>query len=270
MTALARRLPHTSSFMALQRKWAVMRAVMLRDMRTRFFDHGLGFIVVVLWPLSHLIILLVIYKFMNRISPYGDNLDIFFATGLVPTLSFIYVSRFMSLALVLHRPMLAFPVVQPSDILFGRALLEILASCIMTFLTFMLLVAFGENAVPIDMVAATLAFATTLMLAVGTGIWVGVIAAIFPFFATLYALFTILAYILSGILFVASALPEPISYALSWNPVLQGVEWMRTAYFLNYSRQVLDIPYLVGFALGSIFFGLLLERLLRPWVLEGF
>jgi capsular polysaccharide transport system permease protein len=254
---------------ALKRKWNVMYAVMLRDMRTRFFDHGLGFIVVVLWPLSHLIILLLIYKFMNRISPYGDNLDIFFATGLVPTLSFIYVSRFMALSLVLHRPMLAFPVVQPSDILFGRALLEALASCIMTFLTFMLLVAFGQNPVPIDMVAATLAFATTLMLAVGTGIWVGVISAIFPLFVTAYTLFTILAYILSGTLFVAAALPAQIAYALSWNPILQCVEWMRTAYFLDYSRQVLNVPYLVGFALGSFFLGLLLERLLRPWVLEN-
>jgi capsular polysaccharide transport system permease protein len=269
MTMSARTASHPSFSTALQRKWAVMRAVMLRDMRTRFFDHGLGFLLVVLWPLSHLVILLVIYKSLGRTSPYGDNLDIFFATGLVPTLSFMYVSRFMALSLVLHRPMLAFPVVQPSDILFGRALLEILASCIMTFLTFTLLVVLGENPVPVDMVAAASAFAAILLLAVGTGIWVGVISAIFPFFATLYALFTILVYILSGTLFVAAALPTQISYALSWNPVLQGVEWLRTAYFLGYPDQVLDIPYLVGFALGSIFLGLLIERLLRPWVLEN-
>jgi len=268
MTTSVRHLPPPSFISALLRKWAVMRAVMLRDMRSRFFDHGLGFLIVVLWPLAHLIILLAIYKAVGRTTPYGDSLDIFFATGLIPTLSFMYVSRFMALSLVLNRAMLAFPVVQPSDILFGRALLEILAICLMTFLTLLLLVAFGENPAPFDLVAATSAFAVVILLAIGTGIWVGVIAAIFPFAATLYALFMIVIYISSGTLFVVSALPVQLSYALSWNPVLQGVEWMRTAYFLGYPDQVLDIPYLLGFALGSIFFGLLIERLLRPWLLE--
>lgn len=253
---------------ATRRKWNVMHAVMLRDMRTRFFDHGLGFLIVVLWPLSHLVVLLVIYKMLDRTSPYGDSLDIFFASGLIPTLSFMYVSRFMALALVLHRPMLAFPVVQPSDILFGRALLELLASCIMAFLTFVLLAALGENPAPIDPVAAASAFGAVLVLAVGVGMVAGVIGAIFPFFVTLYSLSTILIYVLSGTLFVASALPAPISYALSWNPVLHAAEWMRTAYFLGYPDQVLDTSYLIGFALGSIFIGLLLERLLRPWVLD--
>lgn len=254
---------------ALRRKWHVMHAVMLRDMRTRFFDHGLGFLVVVAWPLAHLVALLLIYTALNRTAPYGDNLEIFFATGLIPTLSFMYVSRFMALALVTHRPMLAFPVVRPSDILFGRALLEILASCIMAFLTFMLLIVLGKNPVPIDLVAAASAFFVMLLLAVGCGIVAGVIGAIVPFFVTIYSLFMILIYILSGTLFVVSALPAKISYALSWNPVLHSVEWMRTAYFIGYPEQVLDINYLIGFSLGAIFLGLLLERLLRPWVLES-
>lgn len=253
----------------MQRKWGVMGAVMLRDMRTRFFDHGFGFLIVVLWPLAHLVALLLIYTALDRTSPYGDNLDIFFATGLIPTLSFMYVSRFMALALVTHRPMLAFPVVQPSDILFGRALLEILASCIMAFLTFMLLVALGVDPVPIDLVAAVSAFFVILLLAVGCGIVAGVIGAIIPFFVTVYSLFMILVYMLSGTLFVVSALPAQFSHALSWNPVLHAVEWMRTAYFLGYPDQILDTTYLFSFALGSIFVGLLLERLLRPWVLEN-
>lgn len=266
MTAALARSPSKPG--ALHRKWSVMQAVMLRDMRTRFFDHGIGFVFIVLWPLAHLIVLLAIYRVLGRTSPYGESLDMFFATGLVPTLSFMYVSRFMALSLVLHRPMLAFPVVQPSDILFGRALLEVLASCIMAFLTFVLLVALGEEPVPFDPVAAASAFVAVLVLAVGVGMVAGVISAVFPFFVTLYSLSTILIYVLSGTLFVASTLPGPIGYALSWNPVLHGVEWLRSAYFLGYPEQVLDQTWLLGCAVGSVFVGLLLERLLRPWVLD--
>ncbi|PZR50261.1 MAG: capsular biosynthesis protein, partial [Stutzerimonas stutzeri] len=76
---------------ALREKRNVMTAVMLRDMRTRFFNHGLGFLVVSLWPLAHMVILLLIYTLMGRTAPFGDSLPVFFATGLIPTLTFMYV-----------------------------------------------------------------------------------------------------------------------------------------------------------------------------------
>ncbi len=253
---------------ALRRKWGVMYAVMMRDMRTRFFNHSLGFGLVILWPLTHLFMLLFIYHLLGRATPYGDSLFLFFATGLIPTLSFMYVSRFMAYSLALNRPMLNIPAVHPSDILFGRALLEVLASCSMAFLTFMLLIVFGEDPRPYDFVEAVSAQASVLLLAVGMGMCIGVLSQLFPFLLTLYALFTLLIYVLSGTLFVVDALPAQLIHILWWNPVLHATEWMRSAYFLGYPDQVLDKTYLVGFAVVTLAVGLLLERLLRPWVLE--
>ena len=252
---------------ALQRKANIMGAVMLRDMRSRFFNHGLGFLLVPLWPLAHLVILLVIYSALGRTAPYGSSLRLFFATGLIPTLAFMYVSRFMAMSLVMNGSMLSFPVIRPADILAGRAALEILGSCMMAAMTFFLLLAVGDNPYPVDLGSAVAAFATALCLAVGFGMIVGCVAMLVPFALTLYMLSTILFYILSGTLFVASALPGPIAYALSWNPVLHCVEWMRIAYIPGYPNQLLDKTYAVGFALGALFLGLLTERLLRPAIL---
>lgn len=263
------RPPAANSFLrAVRQKWGVMHAVMLRDMRTRFFNHGLGFILVILWPLAHMGALLFIYMLFGRRAPYGDNLYLFFATGLVPTLSFMYVSRFMALSLNMNYPMLALPAVRPSDILFGRALLEILGACSMAILTFGLLLVLGANPIPGDPVAAVSALAVTLVLAVGMGMIVGVLAQLLPFLLTIYLLVTILFYILSGTLFVVAGMPTPIAEALAWNPVLHGTEWMRTAYYPGYPTQILDIPYMIAWAVGLLFLGLLMERLLRPWVLE--
>lgn len=268
MTAHAPALATRSFLSALRQKWRVMHAVMLRDMRTRFFNHGLGFIVVILWPLAHLAALLLFYTFLGRRAPYGDNLYLFFSTGLIPTLSFMYVSRFMAMSLNLNKPMLALPAVQPSDILFGRALLEILAACSMAFLTFGLLIFLRANPIPGDIVAAVSALATTLLLAVGMGFVVGVLAQVFPAILRVYMVMTIPMIFLSGTIYVASVLPARIGYWLSWNPVLHGTEWMRTAYYPGYPTQILDTSYMIGCAMGLIFLGLLLERLLRPWVLE--
>ncbi|WP_236776042.1 hypothetical protein [Agrobacterium tumefaciens] len=70
-------IERTSIRNALSEKKNVMTAVILRDMRSRFFNHGLGFLLVSLWPLAHMLILLTIYTVMGRKTPYGDSLNVF-------------------------------------------------------------------------------------------------------------------------------------------------------------------------------------------------
>ncbi|MCX8996202.1 ABC transporter permease [Rhizobiaceae bacterium BDR2-2] len=254
---------------ALTQKGHVMQAVILRDVRTRFFNHGLGFLLVPLWPLAHMFILLLIYTFMGRKAPFGDSLRLFFATGLLPCLTFMYVSRFMALSIVMNRPMLAIPAVKVLDILFARAFLEIIGAFMTVLLTFLILLALGDNPFPHDWEQAALAFLSTILLAIGMGVLAGVITSLFAFFATVYALSLILVYIMSGTLFVVAALPAQVAYALSWNPVMHSVEWMRSAFYPSYSSPVLDKYYLLSFGLGALCSGLVLERIVRRIALEG-
>jgi len=253
-----------SFFQALRQKQNVMLAVILRDMRTRYFNHGLGFMIVVIWPLAHMFILLTIYRLRGSAPPYGDSLNMFFATGLVPTMSFMYVSRMMMASVINNKPMLHFPEIHISDIIHGRAVLEALGSCLMALFVFLILGFVGDNVVPHDIPNAVSALFATLALAIGVGSVVSLIAVAFPGMVTLYFLVIITVYLLSGTLFVPSSLPQQAIAILSWNPVLQGVEWMRVAYFIGYPDQVLDKGYLIGFAACSFFTGLLLERALRP------
>lgn len=46
--------------LGLRKKWNMMNVVILRDMRTRFFNHGLGFLIQSLWPLVHMLVILTI------------------------------------------------------------------------------------------------------------------------------------------------------------------------------------------------------------------
>lgn len=254
---------------ALRSKRNVMTAVILRDMRTRFFNHGLGFLIVSLWPLAHMLILLMIYSLTGRRTPFGDSLYVFFATGLIPTLVFMYVSRFMSLSLILNRPMLTFPAVTVVDVMLARAFLEVVAAFITLVFIIIIIYTIGDNPFPWDLSEAVKAYLAVLLLAVGVGVLAGVIVMFSPFFATIYALMMILIYIGSGTLFVISSLPDVISTPLSYNPVVHAVEWMRVAYYPTYSTKILDKEYLIGFGMTSLFLGLLLERVLRGRMLEG-
>jgi capsular polysaccharide transport system permease protein len=59
-------------------------ALMLRNIRTRFFGNGLGYVLTMAWPLSHIFILVIIFTVMGRAAPYGDSPALFVATGVVP------------------------------------------------------------------------------------------------------------------------------------------------------------------------------------------
>ncbi|SCB50950.1 ABC transporter permease [Rhizobium lusitanum] len=267
--AIKPKIDFTRFSYAIQQKMNVMNAVMLRDMRTRFFNHGLGFLVQSLWPLSHMIVLLTLYNFAGRSAPFGDSLNVFFATGLVPTLSFMYISRFMSLSVVLNKPMLSFPAVTVTDILFARALLEIIAGALTLLLIIIVLWCTGANPTPVDPAQAVLCYLSTVLLAVGVGTLAGVLVMMFELFVTVYALLCILFYISSGTLFVANQLPSSLAVPLSYSPLIQSVEWMRTAYFENYSDSLVNRGYLVIFGLTCLLLGLGLERLFRRRIMEG-
>ncbi|MDL2403833.1 ABC transporter permease [Rhizobium mayense] len=246
-----------------------MTAVILRDMRTRFFNHGLGFIVVPLWPLVHMGVLILMHTVSGGLPPYGDSTAVFYATGLVPTLTFMYVSRFMGYSLVVNRAMLAFPEVQVFDVMIGRAFLEIIGACIMLFLIVAILWALKENPFPFDLERAVCCYLATILLAIGCGTVIGIASMFMPVIVTVYALVIILLYISSGTMFVASNLPDPLAHALAYNPLLVCVEWMRTAFYETYSDKLVSPEYVLAWGIGALFLGLLVERVFRRQLLEA-
>lgn len=253
---------------ALRSKKHVLMAVILRDMRTRFFNHGLGYLVVILWPLTHLAVIITIARVAGRAAPYGDSPSVFFATGLVPTLAFMYVSRFMAFSIVLNRPMMSMPIVKPLDILAGRAVLELVAACATMATMMTVLWLLGDSPFPYNLEGAAEAYFTVLYLGVCFGFLAGVITSLFPLFSTIYSLSLILTYISSGSMFVANRMPKQIAEALSYNPVLECVEWMRSAYFPTYSAQLVNVPYIYFVGGFALVFALILERLMRRNILE--
>ncbi|AXV17411.1 capsular biosynthesis protein [Neorhizobium sp. SOG26] len=246
-----------------------MTAVVLRDIRTRFFNHGLGFFVTSLWPLVHMLVLLAIYNFTGRRAPYGESLNVFFATGLVPTLLFSYVSRYMAVSVVNNRQMMSFPIVRLLDIVFARAYLEAIGGILTLVFMIGVLLVLGDDPWPSDVQSAVSAYLAALFLGLGAGVLVASLAVISPFFTIAWIIICLVLYIGSGTLFVVSKLPEQVAYALSWNPVLHCVEWMRTAYYPTYSDKVLDKAYVLWTGLGFLFCGLGFERVARRRLMDG-
>jgi capsular polysaccharide transport system permease protein len=252
---------------AFRRQRRVLFALMLRNMRTKFFGNGLGYLVAIAWPLSHILILVAMYSFMGRMAPYGDSTALFIATGVVPFQTFAYLSRFMMLMLIRMRPLLAFPEVKVLDMLFASALLEIMSACCVV-IAFLIIAWFaGIDPMPRDIVQAAYALGAAVLLGLGFGLFNGVIALAFPPWFTGFMLVYILLWLSAGIIFVPDALPAQIRDIAAYQPALQLVEWMRSAYYEGYGSMVLDRGYVIGFGVMTVFLGLLLERAMRGHLL---
>ena len=252
------------SAQALTAQGRIIVALMLHDVRTRAGGTAFGFIAMgVMWPLSHILLLILLNSALGRTAPYGDSAALWYAVGVVPFMAFQYMSRFMSLGVVLNRPLLAFSVVKITDILFSRALVELLNAGLVTLIVMLILWVSGVVFMPRDPVQASLAMLAMMLLGLGFGVINAIIAAAVPFWVTGYALCMLLFWISSGILFVPDALPEAVRVPLSYLPWLQGVEWMRSAYYDGYGNGILDKSYLTWFGIATVCLGLVLERLVR-------
>jgi capsular polysaccharide transport system permease protein len=108
-----------------------------------------------------------------------------------------------------------------------------------------------------------------MLLGFGFGIINGVIAGMFTFWITGFALFQITMWMASGVFLVPDELPEIARYWLSFNPALIGVEWMRSAFYDGFGLgELLDKRYMLSFAVATLFVGLLMERAMRGRILQ--
>lgn len=247
----------------------VMNALIMRDIRTRFFGHGLGYLIAIAWPLFHISILLTVYYVLGRIAPVGDSLALYFATGLVPFMSFSYSSRWIMVSVATNRVLLNFPLVRIVDIVLARAALEASAAVCMALVLMAVLSVLGVDVVPSDPAGAASAMASAIYLGFGMGFANAIIAMALPGWMLGYALIIMILYASSGILWSVHNLPEALVGYVLYNPIVHCVEWMRSSFYYNYPTGLLDKSYIWEFGTGALFFGLLIERVFRDKLLGG-
>lgn len=256
-------MEHTGRLTDIRNMNRVVFALILRDIRSRYFGNGLGFLAAAAWPLAHITVILAIYTALGRTAPYGEAPSLFFATGLAPVLSALYISRFIMTSVLQNGMLLNFPAVHLLDIIFARGVLEILGGILMTIVLIAALYFAGVDVVPSDTIAAISGLAAALYLGFGMGVLNAVLAFKFKWWPLFYMLIYLVVYLTSGILFDASALPAKLKEIVVYNPALHVVEMVRGAYYPHYGRELLDMKYPVGCATAVLFLGLSIERIFR-------
>ncbi|MGA0565028.1 ABC transporter permease [Ancylobacter sp. VNQ12] len=248
----------------LRTQGRVVIALMLREMRLRSVHSRLSYLLALLEPILQLAMMMGIFTIIGRRPEFGTSLLLFLGTGILPFFLFTHVSGRTTSAIRASGLVRALAPIQPLDIMLARALLETATLLVVAVLLFTVIYSMGvREALPIRPMLAIEGFAATALLAIGVGLINGVIGAFFRLWAVVYGVLSRSLIFLSGVFFVPDFMPPQIRYWLAWNPLLHGLEWFRSGFYLTYPTLTLDKTYLLGFGLASLLIGLALERVFR-------
>lgn len=250
---------------ALATQGRVIHALMLREIKTRFGKHKLGYFWAFVEPVMFVVILALIFNVIGRESPGGMQLTLFLATGIMGFVFFRNGFQFTMMALRMNRALMTFPQVTPFELVIARAVLEFVTLFCVFVLLFSVYGFVTNQSISVeDPLAVFGALVVANLIGTGSGILCSTLVIKFPSVQELVGSFIIRpSFFLSGIFYTADMMPEEIQPWLWFNPVLHVTEMIRSGFFVEFESDFALPPYPVIFGLVMVFLGLLVLRAMR-------
>jgi capsular polysaccharide transport system permease protein len=248
---------------------AVIGAILLRDVKLRAGPYYTGFLMFLLIPLAHLLIVVTAFHIFGRLVPQGTDQVVYFGLSVLPFVIFLYMSRQIVISLAENRPLLYFNRVKIFDIILARGMLEATGSVVVFFILVCILAVYATDFSPRDWPGIVFAVAATIYFSFSFAVPNALIAGVLPVWCMLFNFSIPVFWLASGIVFFPTSIPDPYDRWLALNPLLQCVEWIRYAYYEDYPDTLLNIPYLIAFATASLAVSLIAERLARRVLLSN-
>ncbi|UWR24450.1 ABC transporter permease [Sulfitobacter sp. S190] len=246
-----------------RRRFASLRAIgalVLREMSTTNGRSPGGYIWAVLEPAGGIILLSLVFAAAFRNPPMGISFPMFYSTGMLPFLMFTDIHNKIAQALMYSRQLLAYPTVTFLDAIIARFVLNLMTQLMVAYIILMGCLAVFETRVTPNLTVIVEAFALTALLSVGIGV---LNCYLFTRFEVMQKAWSILMrpmFIISGILFLFEAIPDPYADYLWYNPLIHVTGMMRQGFYGTYDATYVSPLYVIGLSLGCLALGLVLLR----------
>ena len=245
----------------LEVQQAAVKALFLREIKTRFGKYRLGYLWAVLEPAAHLLVLLTIFGFiMHRTMP-DISFPVFLLNGIIPYFLFSNIAKRSINAIDANQGLFNYRPVKPIDSVIARSYLE----TIIYLFVYIVLMAFvglmGEKFTIINLINLIFAWGLLVVFSFGIGLIFMVVGKTFPESEKLLPIILKPLYFVSCIMFPLHAIPKQYWHYLLWNPLIHVVELSRESVVVGYVSEGVSLQYLALSSLVILFMGLSLYRL---------
>jgi capsular polysaccharide transport system permease protein len=218
--------------------WEIQRAVLFallqREMKARFEGRWLGAFWVLLEPIAHLSYMMVLYGVIRgRVMP-GVPFVMFLLTGIVPFIMFRSVSLRVMGSVDGSRGLFGYRQVKPIDPIIARAALDVLLYSLVFVIFLAVFGWFGLKWIPDHPLEVIASIAVLILFGFGLGLLFVVLTDDFPKVRVFIRLAYLPLYLISGVIFPTTSLPQEARDWMLWNPLLHVMEDIHGSFFNEY------------------------------------
>lgn len=238
----------------------VLGALLLRELLTRYGRNNIGFLWLFVEPMLFTLVITAFWTATRSIHGSSIPIVAFAVTGYSSLLlwrnlpSRCIGALHSNIALLFHRQ------VTIMDVYLSRIILEIIGATTSFVVLAIIFTLMGWMSGPEDILQVIFGWVLLAWFGIGLGMTVGGLSEKVDIIGKLWPPFSYLLFPLSGVAFIADALPPNLREIVLWLPQLNALEIVREGWFGSLMKAHYDLAYLCMCNLGLTFCGLSLVR----------
>lgn len=244
----------------LEVQQAVIKALFMREIKTRFGKYRLGYLWAVLEPAAHLMVMVGIFGYaMHRTMP-DISFPVFLVNGIIPFFIFSNITNRCINAIEANQGLFNYRPVKPIDTVISRAALEISIHIFVYILLMLLLWCVGESFSIQNVLVLALSWFFLAVLSCGIGLVFMTISNLHPETEKFLPIIIKPLYFISAVMFPLHVVPKDYWPLLTWNPIVHVIELSRESIVKGYDSGGVSLSYLAVSAMFIFFIGLIIYR----------
>lgn len=244
----------------LEVQQAVIKALFMREIKTRFGKYRLGYLWAVLEPAAHLMVMVGIFGYaMHRTMP-DISFPVFLVNGIIPFFIFSNITNRCINAIEANQGLFNYRPVKPIDTVISRAGLETIIHVFVYVLLMLLLWCIGEIFSVQNVLILALSWFFLVVLSCGIGLIFMTIGNLYPEMEKFLPIIIKPLYFISAVMFPLHVVPKDYWPLLTWNPIVHVIELSRESIVKGYDSGGVSLSYLAITAIFVFFIGLIVYQ----------
>ncbi len=231
-------------------------ALMLREMATTYGRSPGGYLWAVLEPVAGIALLSLAFGLIFRTPSLGTNFPLFYATGYLPYMFYMDVSRKVMRSIKFSSTLVDFPAGTYLDMILARFFLNAIIHLIVFLVVMCGIFFLFETRTYVVLLPVVSAISMAAALGLSIGILSCYLLTIFPVWERIWTIINRPMFIFSAVFFTYENIPVAYQPILWFNPLVHASGEMRSGFYPIYDATYVSSAYVYGVCLLASTVGL--------------